>query len=246
MTLSSVERSPQRYARLAGFLYLAIILLGLFGEVFVRGTLVVSGDPAATANGLLHSQLLWRAGVAGDLLMHVLDVPVIVILYFLLRPASESLALLATLINLVQTAVLAANKLNLLLPLFLLDDVGYLKSFSAEQLQALSYLAIKAHGHGFGIGLVFFGFACLVRGWLIFGSGYFPKPLGVLMFVTGLSYLTNSFALLLAPSIATSIFPGVLIPALVGELSLCLWLIVKGVNIEHWRQQMLSRQPAAP
>ena len=237
---TSFERSPQRWARLAGLLYLAIILLGLFGEVFVRGTLVISGDPATTANGILHSQFLWRAGIAGDLLMHVFDVPAIVILYFLLRPVSRTLALLATLINLVQTAVLAANKLNLLVPLFLLDDAGYLEAFSPEQLQVLSYLAIKAHGYGFGIGLIFFGVACLVRGWLIFRSVYFPKPLGVLMFVAGLSYLANSFALLLAPSIAASIFPGVLIPALVGELSLCLWLIVKGVNIAQWRQRVPS------
>ena len=245
MTFSSVERSPQRYARLAGFLYLAIILLGLFGEVFVRGTLVVSGDPTATANGILHSQWLWRAGIAGDLLMHVFDVPVIVILYLLLRPVSTGFALLATLINLVQTAVLASNKLTLLLPLFLLDDPGYLKAFSPDQLQVLSYLAIKAHGYGFGIGLIFFGFACLVRGWLIFRSGYFPRPLGVLMFVAGLSYLANSFALLLAPSIAASIFPGVLIPAFVGELSFCLWLIVKGVNMEQWAQRVLPTQPEA-
>ena len=243
---TSIEHSPQRWARVAGLLYLAIILLGLFGEMFVRSTLVVSGNPAATANAILQSQFLWRAGIAGDLLMHVFDVPVIVILYFLLRPVSKTLALLATLINLVQTAVLTLNKLTLLLPLLLLDDAAYLKAFSPEQLQVLSYLAIKAHGYGFGIGLIFFGFACLVRGWLIFGSGYFPKPLGVLMFVAGLSYLANSFALLLAPSIAASIFPGVLIPALVGELSLCLWLIVKGVNMKQWAQQLLPVQPTAP
>lgn len=78
---------------------------------------------------------------------------------------------MATLLNLVQTAVLAANKLNLLVPLFLLEDASYLKAFSPEQLQALSYMATKAHGYGFGIGLVFFGFACLVRGYLIFKCG---------------------------------------------------------------------------
>ena len=240
VTLSSVERSPQLYARLGGSLYLAIILLGGFGELFVRGTLVVSGDPAATADSISHAQFLWRAGIAGDLLMHVCDVPVILILYFLLRPVSETLALLATLINLVQTAVLVANKLNLLVPLFLLEDAGYLKAFSAEQLHALSYLAIKAHGYGFGIGLIFFGVACLVRGCLMLRSGYFPKPLGVLMWVAGLSYLTNSFALLLAPSFATSILPGVLVPAFVGEMSVCLWLIAKGVNMAQWRQRVPS------
>jgi len=245
MTTSSIERSPQRYARLAGVLYLAIILFGLFGELFVRGTLIVSGDATATVSSISHSQLLWRAGIAGDLLMHVLDVPVIVIFYFLLRPVSESLALLATLINLVQTAVLAVNKLNLLVPLLLLEDVGYLKALTPEQLQALSYLAIEAHGYGFGIGLVFFGFACLVRGYLVFKSGYLPRGLGLLMLVAGLSYLTNSFALLLAPALATALFPAVLLPAFVGELSLCLWLIVKGVNVEQWEMRVGSRRARA-
>jgi Domain of unknown function (DUF4386) len=233
--IASVDRSPVLYARIAGVLYLAIIALGAFGEVFVRGTLVVSGDAAATAQAIASSQLLWRAGIVGDLLMHVLDVPVIVIMYLLLRPVSKSLALLATLINLVQTAVLAANKLNLLVPLLLLDDASYLKTFSPEQLHALSLLAIKAHSYGFGIGLVFFGFACLVRGYLIFNAGFFPKILGVLIAVVGVSYLMNSFALILAPSVAAAMFPAILLPALVGELAFALWLLMKGVNMDQWR-----------
>jgi len=239
---SSIERSPQIYARLGGLLYLAIILFGLFGEMFVRATLVVSGDATATANNILASDLLWRAGIVGDLLMHVCDVPVIVVLYLLLRPVSESLSLLATLINLVQTAVLVANKINLLVPLFLQADVSYLSAFSPEQLQALSYVAVKAHGFGFGIGLIFFGFACLVRGCLIFKSGYLPRTLGVLILIAGLCYLTNSFALLLEPSFAASIVPGILAPAFIGELALCLWLIIKGVNTEQWKRQVALSQ----
>ncbi|RZU02149.1 DUF4386 domain-containing protein [Rivibacter subsaxonicus] len=238
--ITAIERSPQFYARLGGILYLAIIVFGIFGELFVRGALVVSGDAPATAAAISASPFLWRAGVAGDLLMHVLDVPVILILYLLLRPVSEGLALLATLFNLVQTAVLAANKLNLLVPVFLLDNAAYLKAFSPEQLQALSYLAINAHGHGFGIGLIFFGFACLVRGYLIFSSGYFPRILGLLMLAAGLGYLVNSFALLLAPSLAAAIFPAILVPAFIGELFFCLWLIVKGVDLGQWEQRVGS------
>ena len=233
--ISSIMQSPlQRYARIGGVMYLAIIVLGLFGEAFVRGTLVVSGDATATANAIAAAESLWRAGMAGDLLMHVLDLPVIVVLYLLLRPVSESLALLATFLNLIQTAVLVANKLNLLAPILLLGNASGLEAFTPDQLHALSYLAIKAHGYGFGVGLIFFGFACLFRGYLIFKSGYFPKVLGLLMVLAGVSYLTNSFALLLAPSLASALFPVVLIPAFVGELSFALWLVFKGVNIEQW------------
>jgi len=240
MTVSAIERAPQGYARLAGVMYLAIILLGMFGELYVRAQLVVPGDASATARAIAASPQLWRAGIVGDLLMHVLDVPVILIFYVLLRPVSKSLALLATLFNLVQTAVLAVNKLNLMVPLFLLGDAAYLKAFSSEQLHALALLAIDAHAHGFGIGLIFFGMACLVRGALIWRSGFWPKALGVLIFFAGLSYLMNSFALLLAPALAASIFPGVLVPAFVGELAFCLWLIVRGVNTERWPQRAVA------
>ena len=231
---SSIERSPQRYARIAGVLYLAIIALGLFGEAFVRGTLVVSGDATATASAIAAAESLWRAGLAGDLLMHVFDVPVIVVLYLLLRPVSESLALLATFFNLIQTAVLVANKLNLLAPILLVGNAGGLNAFSPEQLHALSYMAIKAHGYGFGVGLVFFGFACLFRGYLIFKSGYFPRVSRGADGARGVLLSANSFALLLAPALASALFPFVLMPAFVGELCFALWLAFKGVNVEKW------------
>ena len=127
--MTSIERSPQRYARIAGICYLAIIFLGMFGELYVRGALVVSGDAAATSAAISASPMLWRAGIVGDLLMQVLDVPVIVIFYYLLRPVSRSLALFATLLNLVQTAVLVMNKLKLMVPLFLLERSSYLAAF---------------------------------------------------------------------------------------------------------------------
>ena len=244
---SWIERFPDKSARIAGWLYLAIILLGAFGEVAVRGSLVVSGDPAATARAIDGSPLLWRLGIAGDLLMHVLDLPVILIFYYLLRPVNRSLALLATLVNLVQTAVLSTNKLNLLLPMLLATGGAALKHIPAAQLQALSYVAIQAHGHGFAIGLVFFGVACLLRGFMIYRATFLPRTLGVLLALAGMSYLVNSFALLLAPAFAASIFPAVLLPALAGELSLCLWLIVMGVDKARWQRLSVSNTaPIAP
>jgi hypothetical protein len=94
------------------------------------------------------------------------------------------------------------------------------------------------HDYGFGLGLIFFGFECLVVGHLIFRSGYLPKTLGVLMQIAGLCYLANSFALLLAPAFANMLFPAILVPAFIAELSLCLWLIVKGVNVPKWNKRV--------
>ncbi len=233
-----VERSPQVYARLCGLLYLLIIALGLFGEAAVRAVIVAGGDPAATAANIAANEFLWRAGIAGDLLMHVLDVPTIVIFYLLLRPVSHSLALTATVFNIVQTSTLALNKLALLAPLLVLEYAEHLGDFSTAQLNSFSYLAIQLHSFGFAIGLIFFGFTCLIRGYLIFKSLYLPKPLGILLALAGASYLVNSFALLLAPELAAALFPAILAPAFVGELCLALWLLVKGVNMPQWRQRM--------
>jgi hypothetical protein len=237
MAIPATETSPQIHARIVGLLYLVLIIAGGLGEIFIRGRLVVSGDAAATAGNILASPSLWRLGIAGDLVMHVCDVFVMWALYLLLRPVSRNLVLLNLLLNLIQTAVLVANKATLLVPLFLLGDAHYLKAFDPAQLQAWSYMAIKLHDHGFGIGLIFFGCVCLVEGYLIRVSRYLPRLIGVLMQIAGVCYLINSFALLLAPDFEAWLFPAILMPCLVAELSLALWLLIKGVNMAEWRKR---------
>lgn len=235
MTTHTPKTSPRAYARIAGILYLIIIIAGALGQIFIRGKLIVAGDAVATAGNLMASQSLWRVGIAGDLLMHVFDIPLMLALYLLLKPVNKHLAASAILFNLIQTAVLVVNKLNLLAPLFLLGNAEYLKALEPQQLQALAYLPLRLHDYGFGIGLIFFGCVCLVQGYLIFKSGFLPKTIGVLMAIAGLSYLTNSITLILAPAYTEGVVP-VLALALLGELALSLWLIVKGVNLEEWER----------
>ncbi|MCE4556300.1 DUF4386 domain-containing protein [Pelomonas cellulosilytica] len=213
-----------RELRLAGLCYLAIIALGLFSEGVVRGSLVVPGDAAATAARIAAQPQLWRLGLAADVLMQVLDLPVIVMLWRLLRPVNEAAALVATGLNLVQTAVLVANRVQLLAALDLVTSQTLAATLPPGQREALAMLAVGLHSQGFGIGLVFFGVACVVRGVLIARSGVLPRVLGGLLAVAGLSYLVNSGALLLAPTLAQRLFPAVLLPALVGELAFALWL----------------------
>ncbi len=238
MALPTVEASPQAYARTGGALYLIIIVAGILGEIFIRGRIIVSGDAAATAHNIMASQSLWRVGIAGDLIMHVCDIPLALIFYVLLKPVNKNLTLLAVIFGLIQTAVMVANEIVLLVPLFLLGDAEYLRSVDPHQLQALAYVAVKVNDYGFGVGLIFFGCECLILGYLIFRSGYLPGFLGVLMPLAGLSYLTNSFALLLAPALAAKLFPAILLPAFVAETSFCLWLLVKGVDVPRWRERI--------
>lgn len=229
--------SPNTYARMGGIAYLFIIIAGFLGEMFVRNSIIVSGDAAATANNLVASPTLWRLGIAGDILMHVCDIIVLLAYIVLFWPVNRKLIILDVMLNLVQTAVLVANKLNLVMPLLLLGKKDYLASFDAQQLQSLSYMFIRAHSYGFGIGLIFFGFASLVVGYLIRKSGFLPGILGIGMQIAGACYLINSFALILAPTMANSLFPAILLPPFIAELSLSLWLIIKGVNVPVWKEK---------
>lgn len=220
-----MTRVSPRELRIAGLCYLAIIALGLFSEAWVRGQLVVAGDAAATAARIAAQPQLWRLCLVADLLMQLLDLPVIVVLWRLLRPVNETLAATATGLNLVQTAMLVANRVQLLAALDLLSAPAIGAAFLPGQREALAMLAVQLHAQGFGIGLVFFGAACVIRGSLILASGVLPRVLGALLAVAGLAYLLNSFALLLAPAFAKLLFPAVMLPVLVGELAFALWLV---------------------
>jgi hypothetical protein len=236
MTDRTAEASPQMLARIGGVLYLIIIVAGIYVEIFVKGKLIVPGDATATANNIAGSELLFRISVAVEQIWLVCAVAVTLILYVLLRPVSRNLALLAAFFNLVSIAVEGVTTLSLFAALVFLGHAGYLKAFEPNQLHTLAYLCLKLYDYGFGVSLVFFGCCLFVYGYLIFRSGYFPKTLGVLLILGSLSYLTNSFALFLAPTFADRIFP-ILALAFIGESSFCLWLIVKGVDVPKWEEK---------
>lgn len=237
MTARGADTSPQVYARIGGALYLVIIVIGLFGEAFVRDRLIVSGDAAATAANIMAHESLWRLHIAAELVLLICAVTLLWIFFLLLRPAGKDLILLAVIFNLVGIITEAATTMRLLEALFPLGNAGYLKAFTPDQLYALTSLSLKSHGYGFGVSLLFFGCFCVVVGYLIFRSGYLPKTIGVLMQVAGVCYLTNSFALILSPGLSNRLFPAILVPSFIGELSLCLRLLVRGVNVKRWQER---------
>src|SRR5207237_7863625 len=122
MTTSTIERSPQLYGRIGGALYVIIIVVGLFGEAFVRDRLVVSGDAAATAANIMSHESLWRFHIAAELFLLICAVALLLILFALLRPVSKDLALLAVFFNLVSIGIEAATTMYLLEALFPLGN----------------------------------------------------------------------------------------------------------------------------
>src|SRR5438270_11882808 len=114
--------------------------------------------------------------------------------------------------------------MRLLEALFPLGNSGYLKAFTPDQLYAMASLTLKSHAYGFGVSLLFFGCFCVIVGYLIFRSGYFPRTVGVLMQIAGVCYVTISFALILSPALVNRFFPCILFPSFFADLSFYLWL----------------------
>jgi hypothetical protein len=222
---------PGPRARITGVVYLLYLLTAVIGEFFIRG-LVVDGDAAATANNILAHQPLFRLGFATGLIATACYIAVTALLYDLFKPVSRSLSLLAAFFSLVGCAILAFASLFQLAPLVVLGGSQYLSVFKVEQLRALALMFLELNTQAGNICVVFFGVYCLLLGYLIFRSVFLPRILGMGMALAGLGWLT-----FLSPPLANHLTPYNLVLGFLAELSLMLWLLVMGVNVQRWKEQ---------
>jgi hypothetical protein len=128
--------------------------------------------------------------------------------------------------------ILAFGSLFQLAPLVILGGNQYMNVFTVEQLRALALMFLELNTQAGNVCVVFFGVYCVLIGYLIFRSAFLPRILGVLMAIAGLGWLT-----FLSPALAIYLSPYILVLGFLAELSLGLWLLVKGVNVQRWREQ---------
>ena len=230
MTQRVAESSPRFKARMAGLFYLLLFPIGGLA-FFARSGLVVKGDAAATAAGMLAHESLFRLSVACDLLAIASYIVVTALLYELLKPVNRSVSLVAAFFSLVGCAIQALACIFELAPYVALGSEPYSSVFKADQLQVLAYMSLRVYGQAYKIGLVFFGFYCLLIGYLILRSIFLPRFLGVFMVIAGLGGLT--FLLPLSKDMS----PFAMAPAALGEFLLTVWLLVKGVDEQRWKEQ---------
>lgn len=223
--------SPLSKARMGGFCWLMCFLTSIYPLV-LGGRLIVAGDAPATAANLLANEALFRSGTAALLISTAFYIAATLFIYEVLRPVNRSLSLLAAFFSLVGCGVGAFSCIFDFVPFLLLKGAPYLSVYTTEQLQALSYMFLVVRARANDIGLVFFGLHCLGVGYLILRSTFLPWIIGTLMVIAGLGWLT-----FLSPPLAQSLAPFNMLPGAVGELSLTLWLLVKGVNVQRWNEQ---------
>lgn len=225
-----IEASLPFKARIGGVLYLIIIIGGLFGAGYVPSMIVVHGDAAATVNNILINESLYRFGLGVHIIVVLCNIPLAVIFYDLFKFANESLSRLVMLFILVAATIEGVSLLHNFVPLILLQSAAIM---TAEQLQATAYMHFLLHEIGFNLSLAFFGCYCLLAGYLIFRLRVLPQITGLLLAIGGACYLVNSFANFLAPEFAVGLLPYIFIPCFFGEATLCLSLLIKGVNLEQ-------------
>jgi hypothetical protein len=218
--------SEKRLARIAGSLYLVVALLGGFAELYVRARSVVPGNAADTADNIRASATLFRLGFASDLVQATFFLFTAMALYLLLRHVNELVARAMVVIVAVSVAIICLNLLN---------QYMALQVATGEGSDALAGLFADMHAAGYLIAQIFFGLWLLPLGYLVYRSGFFPRAIGVLLAIGCFGYLADTFVQFLAPGIAESVEPFVVAPAALGELSLVVWLLVKGVRVVERR-----------
>jgi len=219
------DLSARSAARIAGVGLLLMAAIAVLGTVGTQSPIVV-GDAAQTADNVLNGEFLFRAGVAGWLVIAILDVVVALALYVVFRPVNRSLSMLAAWFRLVYAAIFVASIANLLLAVQLLVDEAY-TVLETAQLNAQAMLALDAFKNGWALGLVLFGISLGLLGYLIYVSGFAPKLLGILLLIASVSYVVANLGKVMLPEYGATLDAVSAGPAAIGELALAAWLLVR-------------------
>ena len=230
------KMNPNKTARIAGFLYLLLMLFGAFGLLYAPNALVVQGDAVVTANNIMANEFLFRLRIVSTLISQVVNIFLVIFLYKLLKPVNKNYAALMVIFILVAVPIAMLSVLNKVAVLLLLSGAGYLAVFATNQLQALVPVFLDLHEYGMSIAGIFWGLWLFPMGYLVFKSNYIPKIIGVLLIIGGMGYLVDFVTFFVFPTF------GVVLSeyAFLGEVLMVFWLLIKGVNVEQWEKRALE------
>lgn len=226
-------------ARVAGLLYLAVVLTGPFVLIYVPGKLFVSGDATATVGNIVAHESLFRAYIVVGLFAELCFVAVVLALYNLLKGVDLKLAALMVVPVLIDAPLAFLSVVNDVATLAFVRGADFLAAFGKPQRDALAMLLINVNRQGVHVSEVFWGLWLLPLGLLVYRSGVIPRLLGVWLFINGLAYLAMSATGLVLPHHLKAVST-VATPVLFGEVAFMLWLLIVGV-----RASPPSKAPAA-
>jgi len=217
-------------ARVAGAVYLSMVLTAPFTLLYVPGKLIVRGNAAATANNILAHEMMFRLSIIGELVGQVIFICLAIALYRLLSGVNKTWAMMMFGFVLVSAAVAFFDTLNNIAALILFRGADFLTVFDKSQLNALGYVFIRLHGQGIFMDELFWGLWLFPFGLLVFRSGFLPRFLGVWLMINCFGYVALCVVALLFPPYYDAAFRWAQ-PILFGELAILLWLLIKGAKV---------------
>jgi hypothetical protein len=226
--------SPRLCARAAGILYLIEIALAFAVNPIWSGFIGASAS-AVTAARISAPFSPWRLAFAGELLTYVCYVAIAALLFALFRPVSPTLSLMSAFFMLTHAVIGGVTALGRLVAIRLSGPADFPATSSLSP-RDIASLALSVHNSGHDVALVFFAFHCGILGYLIYRSGYVPRLFGALFALGSLCLLTSVATAFLAPAINDAIFPAIVLPSFVAQLSFAVYLTVCGVNVRRWPQ----------
>lgn len=221
--------SLRQLGRIAGGLYLLVVILGIWGIMYVPSQIKVPNNPAATLQRLVEHEWLFRSGITSQLICSVVFTLLVLVFYRIFKPINEHRAKLMVVLVLVQVPVIfVAETFNLTA---LLTAKGHLMpSLTLSQRQEFVQLLLRTHSYAIVALMIFWGLWLIPLGYLILSSGYLPRLIGLLLVAGGWAYVVKSLDyLLLAEQLAPlTNYSFVLYSA--AEFSTVAWLLTKGIN----------------
>lgn len=231
--------STTRRARLAGLLYLVVLVTGAPPELLVRASLVVPGDAAATAANLRDSATLVRWAAFSDLVNMVAFLGVALVLFGLLRRIRPGAARAMLVFNAVSVAVMALNTVNHVAALLAANSTELASS------DAMAAMFLDMHSIGFSVAEIFFGLWLLPLGWMLWTSRALPRPLAGLVMVGSVGYLLNVTATFATATFDSALTPILTTPSAIAEVSLLAWLLVRGLDLRSTGDEARGADSAA-
>lgn len=208
------------------------MVTGIIAQGFISNRLIALNDAAATANNILAHHTLFQAGFTIYLIEMACQIITTALFYFLLKPVSKTVALVAAFLGLAGCTIKTLGRVFYLAPTLILTGAAYAKVFSPEQLRAFALLFLQVNDRCAALALAFFGFYALLNGYLIFQSRFLPRFLGAWSMLAGLGWLT-----FLYPSLGYRLFPYLATVGFLGAMALIVWFLVFGVIERRWAEQ---------
>lgn len=222
-------RPTDNPGRVAGFLYVLMSIVGFFAMGYVPGKLIVHGNAAETANNIAASEMLFRLGIAGELIGQAGFIFVALALYDLLKDVNRRYAALMVILIVVSIPIAFMNELNSIAALVLVRGADFLSLFEKPQRDALAMLFLNLHQYGFVVAEIFWGLWLFPLGMLVYRSRFMPRFLGAWLVLAAVAWLILSLASVLTPQYQGKVYTYAQ-PAFFGEIAFMLWPLIKGAK----------------